>query len=193
MIAGRGKDRQQGALDLMRHAPDVFAAIMARIESATIAYLKAQIVAGAEVVKLFDSWAAALAFDEALFDTWIIEPAARIRAALAADHPEVPFVAFPRGAGLHYERFARKVGAAGVAIDETVDARWAAATLQPLASVQGNLDSRHMVTGGDGLDRAVDAVFEALGGGPFVFNLGHGITPDADPANVDRLLKRIRG
>lgn len=193
MIAGRGKDGQQGALTLMREAPEVFAAVMERLETATLAYLKGQIAAGAEVVKLFDSWAAALTSDVALFDRWVTAPAARIVAALKADHPEVPVICFPRGAGAHYERFVRTAGAAGVAIDETVDAAWAARTLQPLACVQGNLDSRHMVTGGAGLDAAVDAVIDALGGGPFIFNLGHGITPDADPANVDRLLKRIRG
>jgi uroporphyrinogen decarboxylase len=193
MIAGRGKDGQRAALQLIRDAPDVFGAVMTRLETATIAYLKGQITAGAEVVKLFDSWAAALTFDSGLFDRWVVEPAARIVAALRRDHPDVPVVCFPRGAGEHYERFVRTVGAAGVAIDETVDAGWAARALQPLACVQGNLDSRHMVTGGAALDAAVDAVLEALGDGPFVFNLGHGITPDADPANVERLLKRIRG
>jgi len=50
-----------------------------------------------------------------------------------------------------------------------------------------------MVTGGDAMLADIDRIREALGNGPHVFNLGHGITPDADTKNVDALLKRIRG
>ncbi len=59
--------------------------------------------------------------------------------------------------------------------------------------MQGNLDPMRIVAGGDALDRGVDAILEALRGGPFIFNLGHGITPEAPIGNVERMLKRIRG
>ncbi|MFN3613009.1 MAG: uroporphyrinogen decarboxylase [Rubrimonas sp.] len=194
MIAGRGKDEQAGALALMSQKPEVFAALIERLETATAAYLIAQIDAGAEVVKLFDSWAGALARDPALFRRWVVDPAARIAAAVRAARPEARFIGFPRGADPEgYLTYARAVQGDAVALDETVSPAWAAAALQPLTAVQGNLESGHMVTGGDGLDRAVDAILTALGSGRLIFNLGHGITPDADPRNVERLLKRIRG
>ena len=61
------------------------------------------------------------------------------------------------------------------------------------AAVQGNLDPMRVVAGGRALDEGIDAILAALGHGPLIFNLGHGITPQADPENVGRLVARVRG
>jgi uroporphyrinogen decarboxylase len=193
VIAGRGKDGQAGAKAMMRGRPALFAALMNRLTDATAAYLIRQIDAGAEVVKLFDSWAAALAPDPDAFEAWCVAPARRIAERIRRERPGVPLIAFPRGAGAHYAPYARSVGAQGLAIDEAVNPAWARDTLQPHVAVQGNLDPAHMVTGGAGLEAATRALLDTLGHGPYIFNLGHGITPDADPKNVDALLKIIRG
>ena len=79
------------------------------------------------------------------------------------------------------------------ALDAAVDPAWAAAEVQPTVCVQGNLDPLLLVAGGGALDEAARACVEAFSGGAHVFNLGHGITPDADPANVNRMLAAIRG
>ena len=81
----------------------------------------------------------------------------------------------------------------GISLDQTESPEWAAREIQPHCTVQGNLEPMHMVTGGDAMLADIDRIREALGNGPHVFNLGHGITPDADTKNVDALLKRIRG
>ena len=85
MIAGRGTPDQAPARALLYRDPATFDALMARIEAATIGYLLAQIAAGAEVIKLFDSWAGAL--PGPLFARYAIAPARRIAAALRAAHP----------------------------------------------------------------------------------------------------------
>ena len=113
--------------------------------------------------------------------------------ALKARHPQVPVIAFPRGAGTRFPRAAEAIGAAGIAIDEGVSAAWAAEHLQPLACVQGNLPNRLLVTGGEELTRQAQEITRALSGGPHIFNLGHGITPDADPENVALMIETIRG
>ena len=59
--------------------------------------------------------------------------------------------------------------------------------------VQGNLDPLALRAGGAALDRSVDAILAALAGGPFIFNLGHGILPDTPIAHVEQMLKRVRG
>lgn len=64
--------------------------------------------------------------------------------------------------------------------------------LQKEGPVQGNLDPMLMVAGGKALQDGIDAVLEGLGRGPLIFNLGHGITPQADPENVTRLVQRVR-
>ena len=190
MIAGRGTP-DQGPAPAMKAADRVaFSALIERITDATVEYLSAQIEAGAEVVKLFDSWAGSLKGRD--FDDFALAPAARIIAALKARHPGVPVIAFPREAGPRYEGFAKATGADAVAIDNSVDAAWAAAHVQKDGCVQGNLDPRHMVTGGAELVTETRRIVEAFRGGPHIFNLGHGITPDADPDNVALMIETVR-
>ena len=191
MIAGRGTPDQAPAHALMREAPDVFDTLIDRLTEATAEYLSRQIEAGAEVVKLFDSWAGSL-HGEA-FDIYAAEPVRRIVAALKASHPEVPVIAFPREAGERYAGFAAATGADCVALDSSVDAAWAARHVQPQVCVQGNLDPALLVTGGEALTRETRRIVEAFSGGPHIFNLGHGITPDADPENVRAMVEAIRG
>jgi uroporphyrinogen decarboxylase len=190
MIAGCGTPDQGPAHALVASDRALFETLLARITDATIEYLSAQIDAGAETVKLFDSWAGSLKGDD--FDAYAVKPARAIIAALKARYPHVPVIAFPREAGPRYQGFARATGADCVALDNSVDAAWAAAHVQPDGCVQGNLDPALMVTGGDALTREAKRIVQAFAGGPHIFNLGHGITPDADPDNVHRLLDAIR-
>ncbi len=164
---------------------------MARLTEATIEYLSAQIDAGAEVVKLFDSWAGSLKGED--FDRYAIEPAKEIIAALKARHPDTPIIAFPREGGDKYIGFAKATGADCVALDNSVSPEWAAANVQVDGCVQGNLASSHMVTGGDALVSETRKIVDAFSQGPHIFNLGHGITPDADPDNVQRMIDAVRG
>ncbi|MCH2163243.1 MAG: uroporphyrinogen decarboxylase [Marinovum sp.] len=190
MIAGRGTPDQGPAHALMRENPKVFDAVMHRLTEATILYLGAQIEAGAEVVKIFDSWAGSL--KGAAFERYAVHPAKRIISALKAKYPHIPIIAFPREAGDGYIGFARATGADCVALDNSVTAAWAAQHVQVDGCVQGNLASSHMVTGGDALVHKTREIVQALSGGPHIFNLGHGITPDADPDNVQRMIDAVR-
>jgi len=191
MIAGQGTKDQGPAHALKAENRAVFDALMARITAATIEYLSAQIDAGAEVVKLFDSWAGSL--KGADFDTYALEPAKEIIAALKARHPGIPVIAFPREGGDKYIGFAKATGADCVAVDDSVSAEWVAQHVQPDGCVQGNLKSSHMVTGGQALVDETRRIVQALKNGPHIFNLGHGITPDADPDNVSRMIEAVRG
>lgn len=191
MIAGRGTPDQAPARRMILEQPEAFFALLDRITEATIEYLSAQVEAGAEAVKLFDSWAGSLNAQD--FRRVCLEPNLRITLELKNRFPDLRVIAFPRGAGAWLEGFAEASAADCVAIDQHVPPAWAAERLQPRVCVQGNLDPLHMVIGGQGLVDAASKIREELSGGPHVFNLGHGITPDADPANVDLLLKTIRG
>jgi uroporphyrinogen decarboxylase len=164
---------------------------MDRITEGTIEYLSAQVDAGAEVIKLFDSWAGSLKGQD--FTDFAVKPAAKIIAALKDRHPGLPIIAFPREAGQGYVGFAAATGADCVAIDNSVTPEWAAENVQPGGCVQGNLAPGHMVTGGSALDDAARRVVQAFAKGPHIFNLGHGITPDADPENVARMIAVVRG
>ncbi len=190
MIAGRGTPDQGPAHALIAEDRATFEALLGRITEATIEYLSMQIDAGAETVKLFDSWAGSL--KGADFDRYALAPARQIISALKTRHPGTPVIAFPREANGRYVGFARATGADCVALDNSVSASWAAENVQKDGCVQGNLDPKHMVRGGQALIDETRRVVEAFRGGPHIFNLGHGITPDADPDNVALMVETIR-
>ena len=190
MIAGRGTPDQGPAHALMQENTALFEALLARITDATIHYLSAQIEAGAEVVKIFDSWAGSLKGDA--FEKYALEPAREITAALKARHPGIPVIGFPREAGEKYVGFHKATGVDCVALDNSVDPEWAAAQVQVDGCVQGNLASRHMVTGGEELVADTRRIVQAFSKGPHIFNLGHGITPDANPDNVQLMIDTVR-
>lgn len=191
MIAGRGTPDQGPAHALKSENRPLFEALMERLTRATIEYLSMQIEAGAETVKLFDSWAGSLKGQD--FQDFCVAPAKTIIAELKSRHPDIPIIAFPREAGDGYIGFAKATGADCVALDNSVTPEWAAEHVQVFGCVQGNLASSHMVTGGQALVDETRRIVQALSNGPHIFNLGHGITPDADPENVQLMIDTVRG
>ena len=190
MIAGRGTPDQGPAHKMKAEAKGIFDGIIERLTDATVEYLSQQIEAGAEVVKLFDSWAGSLQGDD--FDAYSIAPMQKITAAIKARHPDVPVIAFPRGAEQRYVGSHAAIGADCIALDQFVDADWAAKNVQSDGCVQGNLAPEHMVTGGQALVDETLRIRETFGKGAHIFNLGHGITPDADPDNVALMIDSLR-
>ncbi len=191
MIAGQGTPDQAPAHALMQGNRPLFEQLLGKITEGTIEYLSRQIDAGAEVVKIFDSWAGSLKGED--FVKYAQEPARIITEALKRRHPGIPVIAFPRQAGQGYVGFHAATGADCVAVDDSVTPEWAAEHVQVAGCVQGNLASSHMVTGGDALVSETRRVVKAFSKGPHIFNIGHGITPDADPENVQLMIDTVRG
>ena len=81
----------------------------------------------------------------------------------------------------------------GISIDSTVPLRWAAKELQPLCTVQGNLDNHLLCSGGITMEEEVRAILTVLGSGPFIFNLGHGVLPLTPVENIARVIEIVRG
>ena len=190
MIAGKGTPDQAPAHLLKSKDISVFDDLMELITNSTVEYLSQQILAGAEVVKLFDSWAGSLRGPD--FKKYALEPTRRIIKELKHRHPGTPIIAFPREAGKNYIGFAKETGADCVAFDNSVSSTWAAKNMQPDGCVQGNLAASHMVTGGQNLIDETEDIVKALANGPHIFNLGHGITPDANPDNVQLMIETVR-
>ncbi len=190
MVAGQGTPDQGPARRMMYADPDAFGELIGLLTDATIHYLSRQIEAGAEAVKVFDSWAGSLPPE--MFAAHSVAPMKRIVETLRSRHPDIPVIGFPRGAGALYPGFARETGVQAVALDAQVPLQWARDAM-PDVALQGNLDPMLMVVGGEALTGTAKRMVEVMHGHPYIFNLGHGITPDADPANVDRLLEAIRG
>ena len=96
------------------------------------------------------------------------------------------------GAGVRLERYVEATGIDAVSIDWSVPVDYARERLQAHVAVQGNLDPMVLMAGGDALERAVRRIRTGLGGGRFIFNLGHGILPETPVENVRRLVELVR-
>ena len=190
MVAGRGTPDQAPAHRLKNENPELFDNLINLLVEGTVEYLSHQIAAGAEVIKIFDSWAGSLKGND--FDKYALEPCKKIISGLKVKHPTIPIIAFPRQAGDRYVGFAKQAGADCVALDESVSAEWISQNVQVDGCIQGNLASSHMVSGGRALINETKRIVKALSNGPHIFNLGHGITPDADPQNVQIMIDTIR-
>jgi uroporphyrinogen decarboxylase len=170
--------------------PVGFGVLIDRIAAATLDFLALQIEGGVEVVQLFDSWAGALSPEG--FDRWVIAPTRQLVAALKARFPHVLVIGFPRGAGLSYERYAVETGVDALGLDTAAPPAFVRERLQPRLPVQGNLDPVMLVVGGEPMRDEVMRLRAALGGGPYIFNLGHGILPETPPDHVAELARLLR-
>ena len=190
MVAGQGSKEQAEARRMAYRDPAAFQAIIDAIVEATVDYLERQIDAGVHAVQLFDSWSGSLAPSE--FERWVIAPTARIVERLRARSPGIPIIGFPKGAGEKLASYARETRVGAIGLDETIDPVWADRELPDALPVQGNLDPLALIAGGAALENAVAAIRRAFPARPHVFNLGHGILPDAPIANVERLIELVR-
>ncbi len=191
MIEGQGGTDYERSRAMAWSEPQLFAALIDRLVSATTSYLLAQIEAGAEVLQLFDSWAGAA--PAPLFDSAVIEPTARIVKALKAKHPQIPIIGFPRAAGSHLADYAARTGVDAVGVDHFTDLLSASNAMPKGVAVQGNLDPILLLNGGAAMDREVRAILAIMNGRPFVFNLGHGVMQPTPPKHVARLVALIKG
>lgn len=191
MVEGRGGTDCSRILHWANDAPDEFQVLINLLVETTANYLIRQIESGAEIIQLFDSWAGVLS--EALFRRWSIEPMRRIVERLKQSCPGIPIIGFPRNVGTLAMAYAKETGVNGVSLDQDTPLDWIAETLQPICTVQGNLDNRILITGGDELDREVVKILNVLTNGPFIFNLGHGVLPETPPEHVGRVADLILG
>ena len=191
MIAGHGTpDQAPARLFAYRH-PEAFDDLINLLVKASAEYLIQQLNAGVDAVQIFDTWAGVLPPEE--FARWSIAPTRRIVLAVREAIPDAKIIGFPRGAGAALLPYVTEVPLNAVGLDWMIDKTFARERIQTIKPVQGNLDPLVLIAGGEALDRSVDDVVRAFSDGPFIFNLGHGITPETPIAHVEQMLRRVRG
>jgi len=158
---------------------------------AVIAYLTAQVAAGAQALMVFDTWGGLLApsaFRE--FSQRYLQQIAQalLHNPLTAD---IPLILFSKGAGTHLEGLADS-GCAALGLDWTIDIGAARRWVGERVALQGNLDPATLQASPAAIRQQVTAVIDAFGPHPgHVFNLGHGITPNIDLENVAALVEAV--
>jgi len=191
MVAGRGTPDQAPARLLAETAPDDFQSIIDVLVEASIEYLAAQVEAGAEVLQLFESWAASL--QGAAFERWCIAPVAAIIDGLRARGISVPIIGFPRAANWDMADYVARTGCQVLGLDTSADRKGVAANVPRDIVLQGNLDPQILVRGGADMRDAVAAILDDFADRKFIFNLGHGIVPQTPPEHVAELVALVRG
>ena len=190
MLDGKGGGEFPRTRALAYENPALVQSVLDILVESTITYLQGQITAGANCVMLFESWAGI--FPAPQFRQFVIEPNRRIVSALKSANPGLKIIGFPRLCGLLLGEYVRETGVDAVSLDTVTDPAAAIAACPPGTVFQGNLDPLLLKSGGPALETEVARLLQIFRGTPHIFNLGHGITPDVPPENIERLMELIR-
>jgi uroporphyrinogen decarboxylase len=190
MIEGRSSDRTSARTYAYQH-PEQLDALLDVLVDATARYLVMQANAGAQVLKLFESWAEGLTED--VFERIVVRPHTAIIEKVRAAGVDAPFIGFPRGAGALVETYAARVPVQAVGLDTQASAVLGQRIQAGGKTIQGALDNLLLRAGGDALDRRIDQLIAQWNDGPYVFNLGHGVLPDTPVAHIERAIRRVIG
>jgi uroporphyrinogen decarboxylase len=186
MIEGSGSDDWARVKEMRRARPDLLHRILEVNARAVADYLNAQVEAGAQVAMLFDTWGGSL--DAAGYEEFSL---AYMRRVLGALRP-VPTILFTKGGGAWLESMAAS-GCSAVGLDWTVDPREARRRVGAKVALQGNLDPAVLTQTEATVRAEARRVLDAFGAAPgHIFNLGHGITPQASPDAVAALVDEVR-
>ena len=189
MIEGRGSPKKETAKRFAYENPEAMIELLSRLADASADYLIEQAKAGADVLKLFESWAEGLS--PAQFEMLVIKPSRQIIERVRAAGIYVPIIGFPRGAGINAVRYANVLDIQACAAGTDTPLKDFRALIPKTMASQGNLDPLALRIGGDVLKTAVDQVLESIEG-PHIFNLGHGVAPDVKIENILAVVSHIR-
>ena len=190
MLQGRGGEKDEARRAAYERAKDVDS-LLDLLAETTAHHLAAQTKAGADCLQIFESWAEGLS--PALFQRLIISPTRYLIARLRDLGVTAPIIGFPRGAGAQVQAYAHETGITALGVDTQTPADFAIEITPERFPLQGNLDPQTLVVGGETLARAARDVLIAFQAAPHIFNLGHGITPDATPENLAELVRIVKG
>jgi uroporphyrinogen decarboxylase len=192
MVEGKGGTDFLNIKKMAYARPDLLHHILETTAQTVIAYLNAQIAAGAQAVMIFDSWGGALSHNA--YIEFSLNYMQKIVAALTKSHDgrKVPSIVFTKGGALWLEAQAN-IGADALGLDWSVDIGSARARVGAKVALQGNLDPAILLSTPDAIRQEVSNILASFGhGSGHVFNLGHGITQWTDPEHAAAMLQAVK-
>jgi uroporphyrinogen decarboxylase len=191
MIEGGSSRDFVYAKGLLYNQPEVMHQLLETLSLSVAAYLNGQIQSGAQAVQIFDTWGGALSYSA--YQEFSLEYMKRIVGALepGPDGEQVPVILFTKGGGIWLEQIADS-GCQGVGLDWTVDIGQARERIGDRVALQGNMDPAILRTSASAVRAEVARILASFGhGAGHIFNLGHGITPDVDPAVAGAFIEAV--
>ena len=184
MIEGQSSRDFARAKTMLYTQPALMHQLLDKLALSVIDYLNAQIIAGAQVMQIFDTWGGALS--HAAYQEFSLAYMQKIVAGLIRNHDgrDVPVILFIKGGGLWLEAMA-DTGCHCLGLDWTMDIARARERVGDKVALQGNMDPAVLRADPAVIEQQVAAILRGFGqGSGHIFNLGHGITPDIDPEHV---------
>ena len=164
--------------------PEVWHALMDKLADTFVAYLRAKVTAGADVIQLFDSWVGTLSAED--YEEFVAPYSARVLAAV-----DVPTIHFGTGT-THLLPAMREAGGDVIGLDWRIPIEGGWEIVGPDRGVQGNLDPALLLGPFERVAAAANRILDAVAGRRgHIFNLGHGVLPDTDPADLARLVELV--
>jgi len=172
MVEGKGSKTFDKAKAFCYTQPEAAHALLQKITDVTIAYLRMQARAGADLVQVFDSWSGLLSPED--FNRWAFPYLKQIAEGL---QPHVPVILFPKGSWYAMEQLT-KTGASGIGLDWTVTPQLARQWTNHSITLQGNFDPARLLAPIPEITQAVHKMIDDFGPQRYIANLGHGILPN---------------
>lgn len=191
MVEGGSSKDYARTKELMYQQPEVFQLLIDKLVESIIGYLNAQIEAGAQAVQIFDSWGGALS--HSAYHQYSLAPMQRIVDGLIKEREgrRIPVILFTKGGGQWLESMAN-TGADALGLDWTTDIAKARSLVGNQVALQGNMDPAILYTSPQRIREEVGSILHSYGQGTgHIFNLGHGVTPQAKPENVGAFFEAV--
>jgi len=191
MVEGGSSKDYRRTKAMMYNEPEVFHILLDKLVQSITGYLNEQILAGAQAVQIFDSWGGALSHNA--YIEFSLNPMKRIIDGLIKEHEgrKVPVIMFTKGGGQWLESMANS-GATALGLDWTTDIGQARQRVGGKVALQGNMDPAVLYAKPERIRQEVSAILESYGSGTgHIFNLGHGVTPEVDPAHAGAFFEAV--
>ena len=187
---GSSKDHRKSKAMLYEN-PQAVHLLLDKLADSVIAYLNGQIMAGAQAVQIFDSWGGSLS--DAAYQEFSLAYMQKIVNGLIRENDgrKVPVILFTKGGGLWLESMA-ETGADALGLDWTTNIGEARRRVGSKVALQGNMDPSVLYASPQAIRAEVSRILASYGSGDgHVFNLGHGITPEVDPAHAGAFIEAV--
>ena len=191
MVEGGSSKDFRKSKAMLYDNPHAMHLLLDKLAQSVTAYLNGQILAGAQAVQIFDSWGGSLS--AAAYQEFSLAYMRKIVNGLIREHDgrKVPVILFTKGGGLWLESIA-DAGADALGLDWTCDIGEARRRVGSKVALQGNMDPTVLYANASAIRQEVSNILASYGSGTgHVFNLGHGITPEVDPANAGAFIEAV--
>lgn len=189
MLGETKSNRYAKTIDFAEKRPETFYKLQTKLINIISDHLIAQVKAGADIVQIFDSWAAAVPNDK--MQDWVINPIVKI-VNRVHEATSVPVIVFAKDTEICYQQISQKV-ANKEKIGFSLGSKAALSTPVDNHVLQGGLSPETLAVGGYKLETEIKNILQAHANTPYIFNLGHGILPHTPISHVEQLIEIVKG